>query len=223
MVQPLADGMFMHLNRKATRDLLTQINAPPAHDLIRLRIRTVDNQVPQLRHLCLTQLRPRASADPRGKPRQALGIVPMNPVTQRLPLHTAHLRRFRPRVALQDQRKGKKPPDNPPVLVLRHQTPQIRRRICQIRHCDRSRHRPSRLPKRPRPANHNSPRRGNPARVKNRGGWYYTTGARRPRCGERRRAPTRRSRALPVSATIVPVLTEVAPGHLKTCLNGDIS
>ena len=84
----------MHLNRKATRDLLTQINAPPAHHLIRLRIRTVDNQVPQLRHLCLTQLRLRASADPRAKPRQALGIVPMNPVTQRLPLHTAHLRRF---------------------------------------------------------------------------------------------------------------------------------
>ncbi len=170
----------MHLNRKATRDLLTQINAPPAHHLIRLRIRTVDNQVPQLRHLCLTQLRLRASADPRAKPRQALGIVPMNPVTQRLPLHTAHLRRFPPRVALQDQRNGKKPPDNLPVLVLRHQTPQIRRRICQIRHCNRARHRPASLPKQQRPANHNSPRRRKPTRVKNRGGWYNTS-ARKPR------------------------------------------
>src|SRR6185437_580323 len=150
-VQPLGHRSLVYPDREALLYLVPQVDAAPADDLVRLRVRSADHQLPELRHLRLGQPRRWARADPRRKPRYTLGVVAMHPVPQGLALHPALLRGLGPRLALQDQRKRHQPPHNRPVLVLRHQPPQIPCRMILVRDRNRPAHRPLLANRRPAP------------------------------------------------------------------------
>lgn len=89
--------------------MLSQIDAAPAHNLVDLRVRPVHHKRQQLRHLRFIQQWRRANTNPGDQPGQTLRVVAMHPVAQRLPVHTVHLRRLGPRMALQYHRKRQKP------------------------------------------------------------------------------------------------------------------
>ena len=103
LAQPLTDGAFMHLHRKPARDLLAQISASPADNLVLRWIRPVDDQRFQFGHLRLTQ----RSDPPWGAARfqavDALLVVATHPISQGLPIHTSLSRSLGARTALQDQ------------------------------------------------------------------------------------------------------------------------
>jgi hypothetical protein len=51
------------------------------------------------------------SADPNGpEPRHTFGVVAMDPVSQRLPVHPTQRGRGMPGLSFQDQRQGQQPP-----------------------------------------------------------------------------------------------------------------
>ena len=87
LVQPFADCALMHRHRPAARHLRLQINAAPTHHLVRLRVRAADDQFAQFGLLRSGQIRLPARAGARLQAGNALSIVAMHPVGQRLAIH----------------------------------------------------------------------------------------------------------------------------------------
>src|SRR5882672_6820902 len=62
LVQPFANGAFVHSHVEAARDLLAQVQASPAGHLVNGGIGAIHDQPPQLRHLIGRQRRRGARA-----------------------------------------------------------------------------------------------------------------------------------------------------------------
>lgn len=112
-VQPrekLADGALVHLHAEVPRDLVAQITAPPAHHLVHLPRRPGADPIGNLGFLRRGQLALRpAVVRPVGQPLQALRVIAMNPVPQRLPIHSCRLCRLGPVLAFENQRQRQHP------------------------------------------------------------------------------------------------------------------
>jgi len=84
LVEPFADCMHMHLDRKPARHFGPDVHASPADHVIFCRIRSLDDQLSQLGLLLLRQGR-HASRRPAGfQALHAAGVVAMHPIARRV-------------------------------------------------------------------------------------------------------------------------------------------
>lgn len=118
LVQPFADRAFMHRHGKAARHFGPQVNAPPAHNLVHIRIRPFDDQCTQFRHLRAGQGARTAGTHLRLQSVNARVVVAANPVAQCLPVHAVLRRRVTTRPAFQDASQRQEPANLSRVLAL---------------------------------------------------------------------------------------------------------
>jgi hypothetical protein len=172
--QQLAHRALVQPRPEAPFDAVAQIGAAPARQAAVLgRVRPRLDPPFHLGLLRRRQARLRAgAARPVGQARDALGVVAVRPVAQRLPVHAALGRRLAPRAALQHQRDRQHPTRRLRIPRPRRLPPQVRRR--QFGPGDRHRH--SSLPNPcPGEANHPHKRTRDHRRVNDPGPWYQTT------------------------------------------------
>ena len=107
---------LMKFDAEIHLDPTREIHPPPTRDTISLWVRTVLNPSRQLRHLigCEPQFHPVTTSI--AQPLNALGIVTMNLISQRLAIHSATLRCNLARRPLKHHRHGQKPPRNTTIL-----------------------------------------------------------------------------------------------------------
>ena len=169
--QQLAHRALVQPRPEAPFDEVAQIGAAPARQAAVLgRVRPRLDPPFHLGLLRRRQARLRAgAARPVGQARDALGVVAVHPVAQRLPVHAALGRRLAPRAALQHQRDRQHPTRRLRIPRPRRLPPQVRRR--QFGPGDRHRH--SSLPNPcPGEANHPHKRTRDHRRVNDPGPWY---------------------------------------------------
>ena len=133
LVQPFADRALMHRHGKAARHLGPRVNAPPAHDLVHVRIRPFDDQRTQFRHLRAGQGARTAGTHLRLQSVNACVIVTANPVAQRLPVHAVLRRRVATRPAFQDASQRQEPTNLSRVLALARKQAESTRRVIHPR------------------------------------------------------------------------------------------
>lgn len=101
-------------------NLIAQIDQAPADHLVLLQRRTLADPRRNRRLLLRRQLARRRTPLRRvRKTRKATLVVPMHPVTQRLPVHASGPRRLAPVVTIHDQGKGQHPPRRRRILAVR--------------------------------------------------------------------------------------------------------
>jgi hypothetical protein len=137
--QQLAHRAFVQLHAELPSDLVAQVDAAPANDLV-LRCRPPAHPLRHRRLLLKRQLARRPAA--LGcivQTRKPALIVAMHPIAQRLPIHACSACRFAPPVAFHHQGKREHPTRRRCVLT----TPRRRTKTgcIQLRPCDRHRHR----------------------------------------------------------------------------------
>ena len=101
--QHLADRALVQPDREAGLDQGLEVDPPPPHHAVPLRVRPPLHDVLQLGLLLGRQPRPRPRAAPVAQPGQPLLVVPVHPVAQGLPVHAGVPRRLHPRGALQHE------------------------------------------------------------------------------------------------------------------------
>ncbi len=174
LVQPFADRAFVDFDREAARHLCAQVNAAPAHHLVRHRIRPLHYQRLQLGRLLLVQRSGTTRSRARLQAVDAFVVVAMYPVTQRLPVHAAQLGRFGSRMALQNQHNGQKTTNLCAVTTLGGKYTKHRRRMLRPRDHKGSSHPLSPSVNRQwKKVNQNPDALGTP-RVSLMAGWYKT-------------------------------------------------
>ena len=92
-----------------------QVDPPPAHHAVAVGVRPALDGRRQLGLLLGRQPRPAPRPGPVAQAGEALGVVAVHPVPERLPVHAGVPRRFLPRGPLQHQRQGEHPPGGRPV------------------------------------------------------------------------------------------------------------
>jgi len=95
----------MQIDAKAPLDLIAQIDAPPANDLVERGVGAGLDQRRHFRALRRAQLSPGAAAMTVAQPGQTLLIVAMHPVAQRLAVHPAASRRAGSILTFKNQRE----------------------------------------------------------------------------------------------------------------------
>lgn len=129
-----AHGPLRHPDAEAPLNYVAEVDPTPADHPIRLRVRSRLDDDRKFTHLL--------GAEPRRPPRkrpieeasQPFGIVAVNPVAQRLPIHATALCRLRPAPSVEYQRQRKHPARRLCVPRPRRFAPQIRSR--KVRACD---------------------------------------------------------------------------------------
>jgi len=129
----------VHHDAELRLDPALQVDPPPADHPVAFRVGTVADQLRQTLLLCRPQQRRSARADTAVQPFQTFGVVTVNPVSQRLPIHPAGLGRRLAVRTLQDQCKGQHPPRRIRIPARPNRLAKTRR--IRIQPCDRYRHR----------------------------------------------------------------------------------
>jgi hypothetical protein len=122
-----------------------QVDPPPAHDAVRPRVRAGFHDPRQLGQLLLGEAWHGPRMRPVAQPGETLGVVAVDPVPQRLPVHPGMPRRRLARGAFQDKRQGEHAARRLGVAAARRLPPQIARVQLQTRQLHR--HRPLLDPK----------------------------------------------------------------------------
>src|SRR6185503_12578020 len=169
--QDLADRALVQPDREAGLDQGLQVDPAPAHHAVPVGVRPPLHDGFQLGLLPGREPRPRPGPAPVVEAREALLVVAVHPVPERLPVHAGRPRRLLPRGPLQHQRQGEHPPRRPRVPASARLPSQLDRARLLPR--DRHRHGPSppigyTADQRPRAA-HGATR----PTVRSRGRWYY--------------------------------------------------
>jgi hypothetical protein len=99
--QDLADRALVQLDREAGLDPRLEVDPPPADHAIRLRVRSLLDDLFQLHQLLGREPWRRPRMRPVAQPGQALGVVAVDPVAQGLPVHPGMPRRVLARGAFQ--------------------------------------------------------------------------------------------------------------------------
>ena len=135
----LSHRALVHHDAELRLDPALQVDPPPTDHAVALRIGTVADQLRQTLLLCRAQQGRSARSDTARQSRKPFGIVPMDPVSQCLAIHTAGLSRRLAIYALHHQREGQHSPRRirSPARPRRLAKP----RCIQIQPCDRYRHR----------------------------------------------------------------------------------
>src|SRR6201995_2220339 len=106
LCEKLADRPLVKAYLELALDPCLQIATPPPHDAVARQVRPVLNPADQFGFLFGRQARLRSRRTTIREPGKPVDIVSMHPITQGLPVHTAHLSRVPARVPFQDPRKG---------------------------------------------------------------------------------------------------------------------
>lgn len=109
-VQHFADRAFMKNNAKSPRNQVTKIDTAPAYDALIGNMGTLLHDPGEFGFLPRCQPGFRSRSLGVDKSVDAIRIVAMHPVTQRLPIHSAHRCRVRTRGARYLDGKGQQPP-----------------------------------------------------------------------------------------------------------------
>lgn len=107
--QHLADRAFVQGDAEPPREFVAQIHPPPAHHAVTIRIGPGLDPGGEFRGLLGRQLRLRTGRLPIVQSAQAFGVVAVNPISQRLTVHPARLRRRLALRPLQHQRDRQHP------------------------------------------------------------------------------------------------------------------
>ena len=175
--QHLGDRPLMHDHPVTVGDHCAQVEAAPSGYPVDRQVGAGKHQSFQVLQLFRRQSRRTTAALGIAQPANAIMIVAVNPVAQRLTIHAARLGRFSSRPALEHQSYRQNPASQPTILAPRRQPAQLYRRQLQPRHFDLGTQ-----PVLPRQTQIIGEREsdkaaeGNPGRrrVKNCGRWYYT-------------------------------------------------
>jgi hypothetical protein len=142
----LADAALVQVHVEFVNDPLTQINQPPTHDTIALRIGPAAYPLGDRRRLRRRQLAGRAAAvRPVRQAGNAFSVEAMHPVAQRLPIHPALAGGIAARMPLQNPGNRQHPPGRGRIAGSPSREPQLRR--ADLGAGNRNRHR-SRPPQR---------------------------------------------------------------------------
>src|SRR5437660_1038959 len=118
----------MQIDTKASLDLVAQIDAPPANNLMKRGVRAGLDQRRQLRALPWAQLCPGTAAMPVAQPGQTFAVVAMHPVAQRLSVHPTTSRRAGPILPLKNKRESQNPTSRRSIFLARRHPTKGRRR-----------------------------------------------------------------------------------------------
>ena len=105
----LADAALMQMNIEFGGDAVTQVSTAPAHHAIGLEVRAVFYPLRHFAPLGFGQTRLAPRPGPVRQPSQAIRVVAMHPVAQRLPVHGTGLRGQHPRMPIQHHSNANKP------------------------------------------------------------------------------------------------------------------
>jgi hypothetical protein len=92
-MQQLADRALVQRDVEAGLDQRLEVDPPPAHHAVRLRVRAVVHDLFQLGQLLGREARPAPRPAPVVQAGEPFRVVTMHPVPQRLPVHPGHTRR----------------------------------------------------------------------------------------------------------------------------------
>jgi hypothetical protein len=137
LVEPLADGAFMHLDREPACHLGSDVQASPAHHIMFCRIRTLDDQFSQLGLLRLRQGRHTSRRRAGFQAVDAFGVVAMHPIAQGLPVHAIERRRLAARIAVKNEGQSQKTAHLRSVRAFAGDRPQVS--ACVVRPSDAQR------------------------------------------------------------------------------------
>jgi hypothetical protein len=107
--QDLADRALVQPDREAGLDQRPQVDPPPAHHAVPVRVGPALHGRRQLGLLPGREARLAPRPGAIAQAREALGVVAVHPVAQGLPVHAGVPRRFLPRAPLQHQGQGERP------------------------------------------------------------------------------------------------------------------
>ena len=97
---------LMQMNIEFGGDAVTQVSTAPAHHAISLEVRAVFYPLRYFAPLGFGQTRLTPRPGPVRQPSQAIRVVAMHPVAQRLPVHGTGLRGQHPRMPIQHHGNG---------------------------------------------------------------------------------------------------------------------
>ncbi len=117
----------MQLDAEALRDHRLEVDPPPAHHAIGLRIWPVLDDPDQFRLLLGREAWCRSRVRSVGEAGEPFGIVAMDPIAQGLPVHPGRAGRVLPRGARHNQRQGEHAPRRLGIAAMRCLPPQIAR------------------------------------------------------------------------------------------------
>jgi hypothetical protein len=130
----------MNLDRKSPLHFRLKVHASPANDAVAFRIGSRKHKVEQLGLLQCRQQRRPARVAKRLQTPNAARVVALDPVTQRLPIHTVHLSRFRARASIQNHRQRQYPPNLGAVWTSVAQGAKLRARVIRPHNIQRRAH-----------------------------------------------------------------------------------
>ena len=134
--QQLADRALVHRDAEQDLDLLLEIDAPPAHDTILVRIGAGLDKPGDLRLLLRAEPRLAAFRLAVGQTCDPLGVVAVHPVPQGLPVHATSLGRVCSVRPFQHQRNRQNPPRCSRILQPRALAAKLGRHHVQTRDRD---------------------------------------------------------------------------------------
>jgi hypothetical protein len=172
--QPFGDGALRHCDAETPSYLRTQIQAPPAHHLVDLGVRSGEHEIAQFTHLCRSQLRRRTWRLARCQTIKAMLVVANDPVTQGLPVHAGPQGSIKSGGSLQHHCDRQKPTGRRRVITLRRCPAKLRGQVIRAGNFDGCAHPILRAANRRVGCSesHFAPFE-NRGRVGVRGGWYY--------------------------------------------------
>ena len=140
IVQPYANCVHMNLDRKSPLYFRLKVHASPANDAVAFRIGARKNEVEQLGLLHCRQQRRPARFTTGLQTLNTARVVAMDPVAQRLPIHSIHLSGNGAGAPIQDHGKRQNTPNLGAVRATVTQGPQIRARVIRPHNLQRRTH-----------------------------------------------------------------------------------
>jgi len=107
--QDRAHRPLRNLHAETPLDDFTEVAPTPAHDAVRLRVRPRLDDLRERAHLRGVELGRASREGAVAETGQPFGVVTVNPVAQRLPVHAAALRRLVPTAPLKRKRQRQHP------------------------------------------------------------------------------------------------------------------